>query len=242
MSKFYAVRVGRNTGIFTTWPETSKNVTGYSGAIFKSFTNRKDAENFLVGDSSTMNQQQVIISSSPVPQQFELTVYTDGSFNTLKGGFSCITLKQGVLIEKIYGRVPDLEITNNVNISVIKHTNDEVLIDVKFSDSKAIIATNNRAELFGIWTAINRHPKVDLLIRTDSQYSIGCLTNWYITWEKNGWKTSKREDVENQDMIKSILSNLRERNFNVRFEKVEAHSGDTYNELADKYAKLGTQI
>lgn len=47
MGKYYAVRRGRTTGIFTTWDECKKNVTGYSGAEYKSFTSREDAQRFI---------------------------------------------------------------------------------------------------------------------------------------------------------------------------------------------------
>lgn len=37
MTKFYAVRKGKKTGIFSTWDECKEQVTGYKGAIYKSF-------------------------------------------------------------------------------------------------------------------------------------------------------------------------------------------------------------
>ena len=35
--KFYAVKQGRKTGIFTSWDEAKAQVDGYSGAVYKSF-------------------------------------------------------------------------------------------------------------------------------------------------------------------------------------------------------------
>lgn len=46
-NKFYAVRKGRQTGIFTTWPDTQKQVLGFPGAEYKSFTSKEEAEAFL---------------------------------------------------------------------------------------------------------------------------------------------------------------------------------------------------
>lgn len=45
-SRFYAVRAGRETGIFTTWQECKAQIDGYSGAVFKSFSTRAEAEDF----------------------------------------------------------------------------------------------------------------------------------------------------------------------------------------------------
>lgn len=45
--KYYAVRKGKNTGIFTTWDECNSNVTGFSGAEYKSFKTLNDAEIYM---------------------------------------------------------------------------------------------------------------------------------------------------------------------------------------------------
>lgn len=47
MSKHYAVKHGRTVGIFTTWPSCSAQVTGFSGALYKSFATRLEALNWL---------------------------------------------------------------------------------------------------------------------------------------------------------------------------------------------------
>ena len=45
MSKFYAVKIGRNPGIYNSWAECQQQVTGFKGAIFKSFKTKEEAEN-----------------------------------------------------------------------------------------------------------------------------------------------------------------------------------------------------
>ena len=45
--KHYAVKVGRNPGIYTTWAEAEAQVKGFSGAEFKAFHTRKEAEAWL---------------------------------------------------------------------------------------------------------------------------------------------------------------------------------------------------
>lgn len=49
MSKFYAVRAGHQPGIYDTWAECQKQISGFRGAQFKSFTTREDAEAFAAG-------------------------------------------------------------------------------------------------------------------------------------------------------------------------------------------------
>ena len=47
MAKFYAVKEGRKTGIFTTWAECQEQVVKYKGATYKSFSTIKEAQEYL---------------------------------------------------------------------------------------------------------------------------------------------------------------------------------------------------
>lgn len=51
MCKVYAVRNGKQTGIFNTWEECQSATKGYSGAEYKSFKNMTDAEKYMRGDA-----------------------------------------------------------------------------------------------------------------------------------------------------------------------------------------------
>jgi ribonuclease HI len=42
--KYYTVLKGRKTGIFTSWEECEEQVKGFSGALYKSFKTREEAE------------------------------------------------------------------------------------------------------------------------------------------------------------------------------------------------------
>lgn len=74
--KFYAVRNGRVPGIYTSWEDCQKQVTGFSGAVFKGFSTEADAEKFL------NNEKEEYIG------QTEAIAYCDGSFNALDNRFS----------------------------------------------------------------------------------------------------------------------------------------------------------
>ena len=45
--KFYAVAVGRETGIFSTWDQCKEQVNGYPGSKYKGFLFRQEAEAYL---------------------------------------------------------------------------------------------------------------------------------------------------------------------------------------------------
>jgi hypothetical protein len=47
VKKFYAVLKGRQPGIYLSWPDCKNQVDGYSGARYKGFQTRGEAEEFL---------------------------------------------------------------------------------------------------------------------------------------------------------------------------------------------------
>lgn len=73
--KFYAVKNGKKTGIFTTWAECEENVKGVKNAIYKSFPTKKEAELFLGIEEEIKNEEKII------PPKNTAYAYVDGSFN-----------------------------------------------------------------------------------------------------------------------------------------------------------------
>ena len=47
MSAFYAVAKGKTVGIFPSWSECEQQVRGFKGAVYKKFSSRKEAEDFI---------------------------------------------------------------------------------------------------------------------------------------------------------------------------------------------------
>lgn len=45
--KFYAVKAGKKVGVFDNWTECNESIKGFSGAIYKSFPSKEEAEAFL---------------------------------------------------------------------------------------------------------------------------------------------------------------------------------------------------
>ncbi len=100
--------------------------------------------------------------------------------------------------------------------------------------------TNNRMELTACIKALHavKQKEFKIILYSDSSYIVNCLNNkWYIKWEKNGWKNSKKEPVENKDLWEKLLQLSRE--LNVEFIKVKGHSGIELNEAADRLANKG---
>ena len=106
--KVYAVKKGRETGLFSTWEECKQKVHGYPGAQYKSFPTLKEAQDYLQG---TINREMPEISPEEV-----CTAYVDGSFDQSRKAYSygCILLYQGKRIEmsKAFFKGEDADMRN----------------------------------------------------------------------------------------------------------------------------------
>ena len=101
--------------------------------------------------------------------------------------------------------------------------------------------TNQRMELQAIVNAleyareVKRNPE-KVIIYSDSAYVINCyLQEWYIHWQHNGWQTSTKKDVANQDLWRIIIPYFD--NFWYDFRKVPGHAGNKWNEYCDQLAQ-----
>ena len=96
--------------------------------------------------------------------------------------------------------------------------------------------TNNRMEMQAAIEALKvlKEPcKVKL--HSDSAYLVNCFKQgWHKNWVKNGWKNSKKQPVENQDLWKEILSLMEIHE--VEFIKVKGHSDNEWNNRCDELA------
>ncbi|KIJ41166.1 hypothetical protein M422DRAFT_172567 [Sphaerobolus stellatus SS14] len=107
--------------------------------------------------------------------------------------------------------------------------------------------TNNRAELIAIIRALELAPKgiKQLLIKTDSVYSIKCIQEWMPAWRGRGWKTSDGNPVKNKEIIMYLAHLLDEygrRRQLVHLQHVRGHAGEMGNEGADGLAGLGATM
>lgn len=81
--KYYAVQRGRSTGVFFSWAECQKQVTGFPGAVFKSFLTIEEAEAFAKGGSTPIDKENLFEKDPDA-----LIAYVDGSYHNGTGEFS----------------------------------------------------------------------------------------------------------------------------------------------------------
>lgn len=97
--------------------------------------------------------------------------------------------------------------------------------------------TNNRMELLAVIKGLMAlKEQCQVKIYTDSAYVLNAFEKgWIYSWQRNGWKNSKKQRVENLDLWQ-ILINLT-KDHNVSWIKVKGHSGHNYNERCDSLAR-----
>lgn len=77
--KFYAVKKGNATGVFESWEECQKAISGFSGPEFKSFNTEAEAKAYL-------NDEDIVLKNDILPrlEKSVVVAFVDGSYNQQK--------------------------------------------------------------------------------------------------------------------------------------------------------------
>ncbi len=231
--KYYAVRTGRQPGIYLTWDECKAQVDGYAKAEFKGFSSLGEAEAYLgyvkssdppvaarlPGIPKTTRKTARQEPEVPATDLSEATdglkrvvIYTDGACigNPGPGGYGVVLL-DGEHRKELSGGFR--------------------------------LTTNNRMEMLACIVGLRtlNDPCV-VTLYSDSRYVINSMTKgWARRWKKNDWERkdwrnpeAEPEEVPNADLWEQLLE-LCDRH-KVRFNWVRGHAGNTENEHCDQLA------
>lgn len=188
--KYYAVRIGRNPGIYHTWDECKRETMGFKGASFKKFSTREDAEVFI---------NEIEEDKKESAEKDELVVYVDGSYRNSDKSHSYGVYMFNDEEEYTYSK---------------RFFKDSDMRNVSGEIKGAMRAMEEAAEL--------GKKKIYL------HYDYEGIRSWALGF----WKTNKEGTIYYKNFYDSIKDKLE-----VKFIKVEAHTGVKYNELVDKLAK-----
>ena len=206
--KVYGVKVGRIPGVYNDWSEVQKQITGFSGAIFKGFSSEAEAKAFVYGTSETDSNENNVskeILSSKTDEDFkeDISIYVDGSFLNEKIGFGIVVVKNNEVIMKDCGRfIGRVEDNSQRNVA---------------------------GEIYAMIRAVQ-------LIRAN-EFNNVCFCHDYegiCKWISGEWKAKNSLTQRYVEYFKEHM------NVNFKFKHVKAHTGNIFNEEADRLAKLGT--
>lgn len=102
------------------------------------------------------------------------------------------------------------------------------------------LTTNNRMELLAVIRALEALTRrCNVQLHTDSKYVQQGITEWIHGWKKNGWRTSARKPVKNDDLWKEL--DAVSQNHDIEWLWVKGHAGHNGNEKADQLANRGVE-
>lgn len=240
---FYAVRRGRNPGVYNSWDKCRENTDGFHGAVFKKFPTEEEARMFAIESSPAYN---------PLPQGYDRIIPPVENKRKMNDEL-ILPAKRSRFEAPLYERkkvtvvYTDGASSNNGKLharagyGVYWGDNDPRNASVRLDGEKQ---TNQRAEASAVNHALEQSQDGTQLleIMTDSMYVINAATVWSKKWVANQWKSTGRNEVQNRDLFERMLSLIQSRKGPVKFTYVPGHQGVEGNEKADQLAVAGAQL
>lgn len=210
--KFYAVKRGSLTGIFHTWEECKQCVDGYPNPVYKSFQTLEEAAVFMGWADSRALQRKVGTEEDSLAQDKALITGQALAEDVVRiyvdGSFHSATG------EFSYGMV------------VLKDGTEETFCR-KFDDPELATMHNVAGEIKGAEAAMQYAMDEGL-----SQIVIFHDYEGIAKWCTGQWKTNKEGTKSYKAFYEKASLKVK-----IDFQKVTGHSGDKYNDMADRLAK-----
>jgi ribonuclease HI len=226
---YYVVKIGRQPGIYESWTEAEKHVSGYSGAKYKSFKTLAEAEAWL-SDAKKYCSETITDKLNPnatgvTPSQNKYEHLPLDKDAVLK--YDCRKLNIHNIIYAITENTTKIlpatwtEYDGCLYIFTdgsYKKSSNKAGTGIFFGETGVSLKlpdgfTNNQAELIGILYALQQIKlnaeqlstcDKHVIVISDSMYCINTVTKWMKAWEKNNWKKGNGESILNPELIQTI--------------------------------------
>ena len=101
--------------------------------------------------------------------------------------------------------------------------------------------TNNRMELMAAIRGLDAlKNRSEVVVYTDSRYVMDGITRWLPRWKLNGWRTSDKKPVKNDDLWRALDEAASRHKLSWKW--VAGHSGHAENERADTLARAAIEL
>lgn len=240
MKFYYAVQKGRHPGVYESWSDCQREVTGAAGAVFKKFKTRAEAEAFVKGDgygtgsgtgagASSGGAKAASSRTTVVPKGLLFHSVSDVTQEDVLQELSTVETEALAYVDGsfnistgVYGYGGVLLCRDGSIRPLQGHGRDETLRTMR----------NVAGEIHGSMAAI----------QAAADAGIASITIFYDymgieMWANGQWKTNK----EGTRAYKAFIEAIRPR-IEIRFQKVAAHTGVRFNELVDQLAKASVGI
>lgn len=212
--KFYAVKNGKaGAGIYTTWAECKAMVDGVPNVRYKGFATRAEAEAFLQGDTVQSVAVTKKAEKAKLSAPDELPYKENTAIAYVDGSYHKGT-------HEFAGG------------GVLFYNHEKVEFSQKNDDPELAEMHNVAGEIMGSV----------MVMRYCIEHGIPAVEIYHdyagvACWATGEWKTNKNGTRAYASFCKKAMQHL-----NVRFVKVTGHSGDYWNDEADRLAKAALGI
>ena len=210
--KIYAVRNGRNPGIYSSWSECEEQIKGFPGQEYKGFSNLEEAQEYLNNTETGKSVEKTCDMKSQVEidsiikeclDNNRVVAFTDGGYREKDNIYG-----YGIYILSPIEEKP-IEICNIVHTERFHHSRNI---------GPEVMAVINALD----WALSNEYEKITIFYDYEA---IG-------KWAQNEWKA--RTDISKWFVDK--LTNTYNDLLDIEYIWVKGHNDIEYNEKADKLA------
>lgn len=219
--KVYAVKKGKVTGIFLTWEECKESVDGYPGAEYKGFATDAEAYAYL-GISNPGAEAEKESDENSIIGSEELVIAKKTKSSVVRDFPNQVVAYVDGSFEASIGRY--------AFGCVIITPEGEIIREFGNGDNPESAALRNvTGEMLGAMYVVQWCVK-----KGYSAVNIRYDYSGVEMWVTGAWK-AKTELTQKY----AAYMQRNARNIDISFQKIAAHTGDYYNEEADKLAKRG---
>lgn len=207
--KYYAVAKGKIPGVYFTWEDCKAQVEHFPGALYKGFPTIAEAEEFIKKTQSSAKDEMLWQAAESMETEYDPLVSTDIHLIAyVDGSYDHSQLRYA------YG-------------CVLVFSDEVVTLNGSGAEEDYVSMRNVAGEILGseqavLWAIDNGYKAITIY------YDYEGIEKW-----ANGiWKANK---IGTQ-RYKAFIAEKR-KEITISFQKVAAHTGVKYNEMADRLAK-----
>lgn len=194
--KFYVVWKGRKTGVFTTWEECSAQVTGFTGAEYKSFENREAAEaafrsayeEYKGKRVPTVSPAMLEIIGKPIEDSYSVDASCIGSPGPME--YQCVHTTTS---QQIFHQGPFENGTNNIGeflaiVHALALFKKRGITAPIYTDSDTALAwVKHKKCKTKLTPDETNQPIFELISRAESWLDENEFVNELLKWDTNAW-------------------------------------------------------
>ncbi|XP_054738620.1 ribonuclease H1-like [Anastrepha obliqua] len=247
---FYAVANGRRTGVFETWAECKQEVNKFSGAIYKKFPSKLEADKFVDNylKSNKIKQEEpdyIPLQTTPHTMWFE---DTEGDKELLEA-FDALKEYPDVNSKPIITGGGEIKQDPSGNINTV---DKDGYVDVYVGGNSENVGQWNCTAGYGIYFGRNHPLNVTeaasgrmtrnveaaiaaiesaqrvgipkLRLHTRSEFLLNAVASWMNIWKRNGWRNKNGKVVQNRKQFEKLDALLNDNSIDIKWSDARKES------------------